>query len=92
MFEIRMYNVKKYTYIHLLTIVFKLSVDLPIVGNSDNKSSNRCTLGLPNDTCCEADRWTDNVQCTLHSRVLIMASFLSSINLIVKRGNWSDKF
>lgn len=28
MFEIRRYNVKKYTYIHLLTIVFKLSVDL----------------------------------------------------------------
>lgn len=46
MFEICMYNVKKYMYIYLFIIVFKLFVDLFIVGNSDNKSSNRCILGL----------------------------------------------
>lgn len=61
MFEICMYNVKKYMYIYLFIIVFKLFVDLFIVGNSDNKSSNRCILGLLNDFCCEVDRWMDNV-------------------------------
>lgn len=61
MFEICMYNVKKYMYIYLFIIVFKLFVDLFIVGNSDNKSSNRFILGLLNDICCEVDRWMDNV-------------------------------
>lgn len=54
-------NICIYKYLLWFLIVCRFVNCWLEFSNSDNKSSNRCILGLLNDFCCEVDRWMDNV-------------------------------